>query len=51
MEAKSVHIRKSTLDTKRATCALTLTASEKMWTPTMVYTGAPDDCIEKHEFQ
>ena len=36
---RTIHIRKSTRDTKRATCALTVTASGKMKTPLFVFKG------------
>ena len=36
---RTIHIRKSTCDTKRATCALTVTASGKMITPLFVFKG------------
>ena len=36
---RTIHIRKSTCDTKRATCALTVTASGKMITPLLVFKG------------
>ena len=36
---RTIHIRKSTCDMKRATCALTVTASGKMITPLFVFKG------------
>ena len=36
---RTIHIRKSTCDTKCATCALTVTASGKMITPLFVFKG------------
>ena len=36
---RTIHIRKLTCDTKRATCALTVTASGKMITPLFVFKG------------
>ena len=36
---RTIHIRKSTCDTKRAICALTVTASGKMITPLFVFKG------------
>ena len=36
---RKIHIRKSTCDTKRATYALTVTASGKMITPLFVFKG------------
>ena len=36
---RTIHIRKSTCDTKHATCALTVTASGKMITPLFVFKG------------
>ena len=36
---RTIHIRKSTSDTKCATCALTVTASGKMITPLFVFKG------------
>ena len=37
---RTIHIRKSTCDTKCATCALTVTASGKMITPLFVFKGS-----------
>ena len=36
---RTIHIRKLTCDTKRATCALTVTASGKMITPPFDFKG------------
>ena len=36
---RTIHIRKSTCDTKRATCASTVTTSGKMITPFFVFKG------------
>ena len=36
---RTIHIRKSTSDTKCATCALTVTASGKLITPLFVFKG------------
>ena len=46
----TVHIRKSTCDTKRVTCALTVTASGRVLTPLLVFKGVPGGRIEKREF-
>jgi hypothetical protein len=46
----TVHIRKSTSDTKRVTCALTVTASGRLLTPLLVFKGTPGGRIEKSEF-
>ena len=47
---RTVHVRKSTNDTKQATCALTVTASGKMLTPLMVFKGKPHGRIVTREF-
>ena len=47
---RTVHIRKSTNDTKRVTCAMTVSASGKVLTPLLVFKGAPNGRIEKKEF-
>jgi len=39
--SRTVHIRKSTCDTKRATLAITITASGKKLTPILVFKGEP----------
>ena len=36
---RTIHIKQSTSDTKRATCALTVTASGRMITPLFVFEG------------
>jgi hypothetical protein len=46
----TVHIRKSTSDTKRVTCALTVSASGRILTPLLVVKGTPGGRIEKREF-
>lgn len=47
---RTVHIRKSTDDTKRVTCAMTVSASGIVLTPLLVFKGAPNGRIEKKEF-
>ena len=47
---RTVHVRKSTSDTKWATCALTITASGKMLDPLMVFKGKPNGRIVTREF-
>jgi hypothetical protein len=47
---RTIHIRKSTNDTKRVTCALTVTASGRVLTPMLVFKGVPGGRIEKREF-
>jgi hypothetical protein len=47
---KTVHRRKSTNDMKRATFAMTVTASGKVLTPLLVFKGKPGGRIEKREF-
>jgi hypothetical protein len=47
---RTVNIRKSTNDTKRATCALTITPSGKLLTPLFVFKGKPGARIETREF-
>ena len=47
---KTVHIRKSTNDTKRATFAMTVTASGKSLQPVVVFKGKPGGRIDKREF-
>jgi hypothetical protein len=46
---KTVHIRKSTSDTKRVTCALTVTASGRILTPFLIFKGSPKGRIVKKE--
>ena len=47
---RTVHVHKSTSDTKRATCPLTITASGKMLDPLMVFKGKPNGRIVTREF-
>ena len=47
---KTIHVRKSTNDTKRATFAMRLTASGKFLKPVVVFKGKPGGRIEKREF-
>lgn len=47
---RTVHIRKSTNDTKRVTCAMTVSASGRVLTPLLVFKGAPNGRIERTEF-
>ena len=46
---KTVHIRKSTNDTKRATLALTVTASGKMIRPMLIFKGTANGRIVKRD--
>ena len=48
--ARTVHVRKSTNDTKCATAAITITASGKMLPPLLVFKGAKNGRIVKKEF-
>ena len=48
--ARTVHVRKSTNDTKCATAAITITASGKMLAPLFVFKGAKNGRIVKKEF-
>ena len=48
--ARTVHVRKSTNDTKWATAAITVTASGKMLPPLLVFKGAKNGRIIKKEF-
>ena len=48
--ARTVHVRKSTNDTKRATAAITIRASGKMLPPLLVFKGAKNGRIVKKEF-
>ena len=48
--ARTVHVRKSTNDTKHATAAITVTASGKMLLPLLVFKGAKNGRIVKKEF-
>ena len=47
---RTVHVRKSTSDTKRATLALTVTASGKSLIPLIVFKGKPNGRIVTREF-
>ena len=47
---RTIHIRKSTSDTKRVTCAMTVTASGHVLTPLLVFKGAANGRIERNEF-
>ena len=47
---RTVNIRKSTNDTKRVTCALTVTASGRVLTPFLIFKGVPGGRIAKREF-
>ncbi len=47
---RTVHVRKSTNDTKRATFAMTVTASGKVLTPLVVFKGKPGGRIAQWEF-
>jgi hypothetical protein len=47
---RTIHIRKSTNDTKRVTCALTVTASGRVLTPMLVFKGVPGGRIKSREF-
>ena len=47
---KSVLTRKSTSDTKRVTCAATITASRKSLTPMLIFKGKPMGRIVRTEF-
>lgn len=46
---RTIHVRKSTNDTKRATFAMTVTASGRILTPYMVFKGKAGACIETRE--
>ena len=48
--ARTVHVHTSTNDTKRATAAITITASGKMLPPILIYKGAKNGRIVKKEF-
>ena len=48
--ARTVHVRKSTNDTKRATAAITITASGKMLPPLLIFKGAKNGRIVKKEY-
>ena len=47
---RTVHVRKSTGDTKRATFAMTVTASGKVLKPLLIFKGKAGGRIEKREF-
>jgi len=47
---KTVHVRKSTSDTRRATCALTCTAAGEFLRPMLIYKGKATGKIAKTEF-
>ena len=47
---RTIHIRKSTSDTKRVTCTMTVSASGRVLTPLLVFKGAPNGRIERNEF-
>ena len=48
---KTVHLRKSTSDTRRATCALTCTAAGDFLCPMLIYKGKVTGLIARREFQ
>ena len=48
--ARTVHVRKSTNDTKWATAAITITVSGKMLPPLFIFKGAKNGRIVKNEF-
>jgi len=50
-EIKTVHVRKSATDTRRATCALTCTAAGNFFSPMMIYKGKAKGHIATREFQ
>ncbi len=47
---RTVHIRKSTCDTKMVSCAMTVSASGRVLTPLFVFKGAPNGQLERNEF-
>ena len=47
--SRTINIRKSTNDTKRVTCAMTVTASGSVLTPMLIFKGATGGRIEKRE--
>ena len=47
--AKTVNVRKTTDRTKRATCALTVTAAGDFLTPMLIFKGKPNGHIAKKE--
>jgi len=48
---KTVHLRKSTSDTRRAMCALTCTAAGDFLCPMLIYKGKVTGLIARREFQ
>ncbi len=48
---RTIHVRQSTNDTKRATFAMTVTVSGKVLKPLMVFKGKPGARIEKRDVQ
>ena len=50
-EIKNVHVRKSTSDTRRATCVLTCTAAGDFLCPMLIYKGKAMGLIARREFQ
>ena len=48
--ARTVHVRRSTNDTKGATAAITVTVSGKMLPPLLVFKGTKNGRIVKKEF-
>ena len=48
---KTIHVRLSTADTKRATLAATVTASGKLLKPMLIFKGQANGRIERSEFQ
>ena len=48
---KTIHMRKSTSDTWRATCALTYTVVGNFLSPMMIYKGEAKGHIATREFQ
>jgi hypothetical protein len=46
----TIHIHKSTSNSKRVTCAMTVSASRCVLTPLLVFKGAPNGRIERNEF-
>ena len=47
---RTIHLRASTLDTKRVTFAVTVDTSRKMLPPMLIFKGAPNGRIVKREF-
>ncbi len=48
---KTVHVRKSTSDTRQATCALTCMAAGNFLQPMLIYKGKLTGCIATREFK